>query len=1338
LSLRVLEFAWRGLDQPPFASELRARWERGEREQARYLTIGVAFYGNRNNAKTITCTRFLITDGSRLEKDIPTMQEIGNGKQRACDLRTFKKNITEHGLICENQPEYEQKVMQYLFRFTESNDFHRLLRQLLYLRQPNLNSILSLDAVRAFLDQSLPALPNDLVQHAATTLELMDSLENEIKNRKDAYTAVERLHHAQQTVCLTQTRLAACDYLYSQFHTQHAQNEVSRLKRALTRAENDLKRTQTQIDELEHERVEVAGQIAALEDSEGLQAAKKLNRTEETLKKCKATLLMQQQLLEDVIQRREKTDEAIQAHRQEFERMYQQSSKQLTDLQQLAEQVAHWTIAAEQLATTLQQVQIFFLETTTPPVAIHLSSLQKIPLQERLNWLDRLKLLHHQIQQNTIELDVHQREETAASEALDIATRAFESERESVCQAQQNLADHLDLLLDQSEWQASLLPLREQANQIWNAPGSLLEEIVEQLGMVHQGYQREIQQLLSRLKTASKGLQQHIEQLRGQQGAQNVAVEQAWAEYEKKRLEPEHVPGRSDHRIQARQVLEDKSIPALPLYMLLDVVPEGEHLAGSIEHMLEDAGLLDALVVLPEHTTAADTLLNTAGLSDCRLEFTPFQANPVSSLASRNLLRSDPALPEIVGEQAARWDALTQALLPTLEQTLTPIFLSQEVQSQSIQWRHGLLTGRAGTGNPRCLGRATRLREQQQVLTHLHDLWEELERQLQALTQQIEQQEKQRQIWENTQNRLGEIWRTSGVEQQYTQLKTALNTLQQANKHYQQQHQKSQQLRQHIMALRRTLQQDTEDVPLFSGSVEKVEQADKATRQLASEQRTLQNYLEQLRTAWQEYHRGQNQLHKDKAAEWRAAEAHRSAILEEKQARAELETLLKLIQKSEQDDGEDLVERLQRLQKRSEELPGALQTARERHTNAKEALKNSQGLQEPTQSALEKAQRRHNDMQQRFLAQFEVYPVDILLTLKLSAASQTALEQAKTLLEFPLEMEEETYTEQKTNLEDCRRREQNDLLTIAHEVNNRLHDYGPQPDEQGIIRFQNADRANASELLNRLSEEINYQQGLLEARERELFQNFLLEELADTIGKHITDAEDWVKKMNTILDQTAFVGSHYYLRWSPKKEEEAGGPPSHPLAHYHDLLRRQAQTFKQEEIDQLVYAFRQEVDALRSQTYTTDATNFSEALAHTLDYRDWFQFEIFINRPDGTPLHLTNRFFKKGSGAEQYVTLYIPFFAALSALYDSAGQGAPRLIALDEAFDKVSVENTRQLLTFLAKQQFQWIMTGPAVTGEGADIPACVKYTMFCDRERELAAGFPAFWSFKAPQGAEI
>src|SRR5437868_14556989 len=77
----------------------------------------------------------------------------------------------------------------------------------------------------------------------------------------------------------------------------------------------------------------------------------------------------------------------------------------------------------------------------------------------------------------------------------------------------------------------------------------------------------------------------------------------------------------------------------------------------------------------------------------------------------------------------------------------------------------------------------------------------------------------------------------------------------------------------------------------------------------------------------------------------------------------------------------------------------------------------------------------------------------------------------------------------------------------------------------------------------------------------------------------------------------------------------------------------------------------------------------------------------------------------------------------------SAAKGAPRLLALDEAFDKVSIANTQRIIEFLVSQEFQWIMTGPQISGTGAKIPACARYLMIHEEGSAIATASAAFWS---------
>src|SRR5947209_20170595 len=110
-------------------------------------------------------------------------------------------------------------------------------------------------------------------------------------------------------------------------------------------------------------------------------------------------------------------------------------------------------------------------------------------------------------------------------------------------------------------------------------------------------------------------------------------VSEAKALYEQKLAEPEYTPQHPTRRTIARARLAEQGIAALPLYALLDFAPsinsESEE-AGRIEYMLEDAGLLDALVVAPEQASAADALLADEGLSDCRLDIEGMMTNSES------------------------------------------------------------------------------------------------------------------------------------------------------------------------------------------------------------------------------------------------------------------------------------------------------------------------------------------------------------------------------------------------------------------------------------------------------------------------------------------------------------------------------------------------------------------------------------------------------------------------------------------------------------------------------------------------------------------------------------
>jgi uncharacterized protein YPO0396 len=268
----------------------------------------------------------------------------------------------------------------------------------------------------------------------------------------------------------------------------------------------------------------------------------------------------------------------------------------------------------------------------------------------------------------------------------------------------------------------------------------------------------------------------------------------------------------------------------------------------------------------------------------------------------------------------------------------------------------------------------------------------------------------------------------------------------------------------------------------------------------------------------------------------------------------------------------------------------------------------------------------------------------------------------------------------------------------------------------------------------RLSEHIAAQNLLLNERERRLFEDFLLHEVAEAMRTRIFETEEWVQRINKVLHHLPIVNDRYSLGWKPVAEPDPAQLGSH-LAQHSALLRKSVQTLTEAETETLLDAFRHEISLIRTRQETDKVLTFADALSQIFDYREWFHFDVFVTPSGGQRQKLTDRVAGTRSGAERLFALYVPLFAALAATYNSAAPSAPRMLALDEAFDKASHSNIQRILAFLVSQEFQWIMTGPRITGMDAAVPACARYLMLHEKGSPTATAMAAFWCAEETQG---
>jgi uncharacterized protein (TIGR02680 family) len=1327
----ALEFEWCDPEHPPIAPELRQRWENGDHEKTRFLTIGISIAGNANTTERIRPLRFLITDGSRLGYELDTLYETGNKhEKRAYDHTRFKQLLEGHGIICESQADYERQVARYLFGYSDVKDFEKLINLLLVLRRPNLSTELSFSRVHDYLKMSLPKISSETTSHVIGTIERIDAIQSEIERIQEAYEAAERLHAARQHVALIRAQMAACEYIIAHQAETALQRRVNRLKQDLLAAENERDNAAAQFQALQTEQHQITGQIKALEASEGLQVATQLTAVRERQNELANQLRLQEQSLEAARQAVRENTAQLQRQQQRMEQIKAESLDHLQELSTIASEEALWETVAFQLSDAQRQVRDFSIESSAAPeIPLAVTVLTGSTLEERTDWLHRLEALHRQRETLDAQVQNARTLETTRFQELDEARRHFQEAQDRAHSARQRLDDLLQPFLSSEEPAAGSTELLfDEADEATTGDEPQTGNVVEQFASAVQHYRQLVDTLESNLVEAVDQAQGELNELQLLAGGKMQAIADLKALYEQKQAEPEVTPARSERRVAARKTLAEHGIDALPLYALLDFAPDlDEATAGQIEYMLEDAGLLDALFVPTQQTAAADALLTSAGLSDCRLDLAMLSNQQRLSGTSQRppALRFDETLlaqDSTTTNPAIDWQNTTAAVLAVIQ----PYVLNGEHSparygmNEQGNWVHGLLAGHAATGPARYIGKATRIRARQQELAELDARRAALESELNEVISQISAYEQQIVRLQEQQTTLRKVLQRSGLEECNAALTQTSQILESCRNKYQKAHQQTQELRQRYNALLAQLERESEGNNAFVSDARRVQVALLAMVKLKNQARAAQQQLRTVAYTWEEYQKLRTAQQQAQANANNVANLTEHVRTQFVQVQAEMNELQRVAASS---NAEELSLRLQTLRARTEELVNELDVAKTQQIRSDERASNLATSLAELEENLHAAQQERTDKQNHFTEQLVAYPVERLVELQQSIGPDNSIRAAQSLVDSTTSV-----AIQKESLEATYRDAYSALVRSFHHEQAPLLEYGPDLDDQGQVVFLNENKSRPVELLAILGERIELQRTLLGEEERQLFEDFLLQEIAEAIRTQLLEGEEWVQQINDVLSHLPLIGEHYSLQWKPLAEYDMTKLGSHLAQHYR-LLRKPAQTLTVEETETLMGAFRREIEAVRLRQQENPDTNFLEALEQIFDYREWFHFDVWVTPIGGQRQRLTDRIASTRSGAEQLFALYVPLFAALGALYRSAAPGAPRLLALDEAFDKVSAANTQRILEFLISQDFQWIMTGPQVSGAGTKIPASARYLMIHEKGSPVATASASFWS---------
>jgi SbcC/RAD50-like, Walker B motif len=261
-------------------------------------------------------------------------------------------------------------------------------------------------------------------------------------------------------------------------------------------------------------------------------------------------------------------------------------------------------------------------------------------------------------------------------------------------------------------------------------------------------------------------------------------------------------------------------------------------------------------------------------------------------------------------------------------------------------------------------------------------------------------------------------------------------------------------------------------------------------------------------------------------------------------------------------------------------------------------------------------------------------------------------------------------------------------------------------------------RKPVSVFARRIDERAKDQGILLEDRERKVLEDELLAALASQIHTRVVAARDLTRNMNAdTRAKPMSSGISIGIRWSQSdKITEAQRAASR-------LLDRDQPG--PERLAELRAVLR---DMIREYRAVHPRATYREALAAVLDYRGWHAFELVLITPGEGEQRLTRAKHSVMSGGEKSAAIHLPLFAAANALYSSAKDRCPRLIALDEAFVGIDERYKPDLFGLAVKFDLDLFMTGHDLWVTTATVPMIAHYDLFHDKVTRTTSALLLLW----------
>lgn len=1209
---------------------------RDEEGVPHYLTLGCGLAAVAGRSRVETW--HFLTD-QRLGRDLwlLTSERVVLSRDRLAE------GLAGHGQVFESAADYRRAVDERLFRFGEER-YRALMDTLIQLRQPQLSRQPNEDRLSDALTDALPPLPQATLSDVAEAMNQLESYRRELAELDALREAIGRFTARYRDYARVQARRQARGL-------RRAQTEFDTASRRLNEACADRDAARSELAEAQEGQaalqIKLSSDQAALDELKLQPVMRDAHRLHEAERTAAARARDAEQSVRQLESNRRRAEEEVACTGERREEAAL-AARQVAEGKKLAQdRAAQSGMVAEHTALIREGAGAFA------------AAWSRIVARRR----EQIALIR--IKLGALETAAGERDR--AEEGRKARAEALAQAVDMVHEAAQGQADAAEASL--LAWagfvqrEGSLLGDTNVAQQelvAWVESLSGPNPMTLALAVAVQTHLRELAAAEARVEQQREEVAQESDKLK---------TEQAQLERGESRLPP------------APHTRDPAARTGLAGGALWQLVEFADHLTdeqqAGLEAALEAAGLLDAWV------TPQGALLD-ANRHDTLLVPRPAASN-VSDSAS-----------------LAAWLQPAQGVLPprVIEPILRSVACAEQDVPQAEAWvsvtgryRIGPVTGAWSKPAAQYIGyaareaaRRARLVEIDALLQGLHERQETLRAELAAIAQRRQTIDEAARHAPGDQELIRAHEQFSAAERQRreAQVRTAeadvrLNIAQRA---WQQR--------------RDELSRDAADLylPAEAPGLATVEAA---LQEYATAAMQLVHWLRESERAERDLSVQKRRSDEAQAEAGRSREDHAQRALQAEEAAARHEALRQAV-------GAAVGELEQQLAARE----AAVRDGKEKATQAQQAIVDANGRAKAGEQKAEEAQRALAERQlkrQEVVAALRAFARTGLLSMAVDnldmpdpagdwtvdPALQLARRLEQALLEVPAE---------DSDWERIRADLPERYTQLTQAVSQRDYQAVAEDSDFGLIVqiiFQN--RPERPDLLERrLVAESTQRREVLTAREREVLENYLQEEVAAGLQQLIQDAERRLQSINAeLMKRPTSTGVRFKLEWQPLPEGEGGAPVGLAAARTR-LLNRSPEAWSIED-RRVVGEFLQ--NRILGERLREESGSLLDQLSRALDYRRWHRFRV-RRYQNGAWRSLSG----PASSGERALGLTVPLFAAASSHYESGEYPyAPRLVLLDEAFAGIDDEARAHCMALIREFDLDFVMTSEREWGCYAELP---------------------------------